>query len=393
MMRKLTALLLALLLLCGAAATAETKKEILKDDNGNKIGTVYYDYDDDSGKLTSKNTVYDEGYSEYIQYDSKGKVSGKTRTSKTGDNVYTFKNYDSDGKLTSEGTRVYHDDGTTENTEIVYYDSGTIKYINYYGTNSKGEFNLSFNEDGTLYVDAPYGNSTEKLYYDSDNGKWYNKTTGEEVDDPDLTEIAEELLKLLKKGKKVEPETIWYPNNTACASGICLRDEYPGLTDKWYNILPVDLSRDGIQQFNLVASNLYYLGDIQVTVVGDEVIVTYNYLKNSSFIIQPMDECVAWFTGVDQITGSFLENPTSDLKFGEAVSKETDLNGQDTALLFVCNRVTYRTPLNTQGAMPTRYWPNSDKLKGYFSGLRTLLAQNEAEYAEKKAEAESAAGE
>jgi hypothetical protein len=216
------------------------------------------------------------------------------------------------------------------------------------------------------------------------------------IDDPNLGRFKGDLkafLESLKKKKVVIPEPIWYGNNTAGVIGISLRDTYPTLTKKWYHVVPVDLSQDGTQTLPIVASNMYYMGNVTVTVAGDSVTTTYAYPKNPTFEIYPKDECLAWFTGVEEITSQFLENPASDMKFGTAISKEKDLNGQNSALLFVCNHLTYRVPFNSKGASPTRFWPNHPKMASYFATAKTMMEVVENEYAEKKAAAESTGAE
>ena len=348
MKKRLMALLTALVMLCCAAAALADDEKTEIDSSGTKI-TYYYN---DDGVLTGKFVQYRDGSYEYETYTSSGKVSWKGGYSESlgGYSDYEYK------------------DGTLMN---VYFTSGDDM--------------IKLDGGGRLadaYIDGAHYNANTLSWYD-DNGK--------AVDAPDYGWLEEKALKLLKKKKAIQVSNpVWYSNNTACVPGIKLREEYPGLTDKWYNVLPVDVSQNSTQTFDLVASNLYYLGKVTVSVMGDRVIVDYNYLQNQYFQIYPQDECLAWFTGIEQITHEFLENPTSDLKFGVPVSREADLNGQSVALLFICNHVTYRTPLNANGAMPTRYWPNSALLATYFANVKKLLAQCEAEYAEKKAEAGAA---
>ncbi len=93
-----------------------------------------------------------------------------------------------------------------------------------------------------------------------------------------------------------------------------------------------------------IRTDNYYFDTVIITVSGDSVTTTYNYPTKSWYEFYPEGEFIKWFAGVDQIDSAFLENPTSDMKFGEAISKSKDLNGQDIGLLFVCNRLTYCVP-------------------------------------------------
>lgn len=168
----------------------------------------------------------------------------------------------------------------------------------------------------------------------------------------------------------VKPACTWYPNNTVGLVGLSLRDNFPGLTDKWYNIVPVDLTQNGVQTFRLVASNLFYIGQAAVIVDGDNVTVQYALANGHGYV---KDECVRWFTSVDEITSDFLKAPESGLAFDQTISRSKDLNGQDVALLFICNHVTYRQPYTNSGVNLTRYWPNLDEWKAYREGLNALM--------------------
>lgn len=166
----------------------------------------------------------------------------------------------------------------------------------------------------------------------------------------------------------------WYSHNTLGLIGLPLRDLYPDLTDKWYNVIPVDLTRQGTQTFPMAASNLYYMGSACVEVSGDSVTVTYETPSGQwKPYLKVEDETLAWFTSAADITADFLNNPASETKFGEAVSIAGDLKGQDVALLFICNHVTYRQPFFGETGYLTRYWPNLSQWKEYRQNLQTLM--------------------
>ena len=162
----------------------------------------------------------------------------------------------------------------------------------------------------------------------------------------------------------------WYPKNTVGVVGLSLRDEYPGLTDKWINIVPVDLTVQGTQEIELVAGNMFHIGKAFVDVDGDNVTVTYSYTNN---VTEAFSECVKWFKNVDEITTEFCENPTSDLVFGQPVSIANDLGGQEVALLYICNSATYYQTFITKQDAPTRYYENLKKWQNYRAGLYELL--------------------
>ncbi len=406
MMKKLFSLLLAVILVLGAgSALAAAPKDAVPDydDEGNLLGY----YKSETNKKTGEVTTY--------FYNENGKLYEKqtSNSSKT-----DWQAYDQAGKNAGNGT-IRYDDSTKSWQSVSYTDTGlkdteskgswadntwetvkynwdgSVKYVHLSKGNEDGglEYDVYLTENGDLYrvEDSFIGG----MWYDSDYGSWRDEN-GNAIDDPNLGAFKGDLkafLESLKKKKVTIPEPIWYGNNTAGVIGISLRDTYPTLTKKWYHVVPVDLSQDGTQTLPIVASNMYYMGNVTVTVAGDSVTTTYAYPKNPTFEIYPKDECLAWFTGVEEITSQFLENPASDMKFGTAISKEKDLNGQECALLFVCNHLTYRVPFNSKGASPTRFWPNHPKMASYFATAKTMMEAVENEYAEKKAAAESTGAE
>ena len=113
--------------------------------------------------------------------------------------------------------------------------------------------------------------------------------------------------------------------------GLSLRDMYPDLTNKWYQVVPVDLTHDGVFRLSTVASNEYYLGSCIVIIQDGTVTTDYTI---PSGCVDPKSSCLMWFTDIGDITAEFLENPVSSYEFGQPVSIEDDLKGQDIALLF-----------------------------------------------------------
>ncbi len=364
-MKKGIALLLALMMI-GMVGLALAESETIHHDDGS---TENIRYNDDGSKAWSER-IYPDGSSEYLDYYN-GKVSWSRKS--TSDGSYESFSYDENGKVvwSSKGTVERDENGRILSSVGYEYDeNGKLSYIEVEDSNGY----VSFDADGTL-INGWMNDGT--VEYDAETGKWfevlgwddeyYHPIYGDEVSAPDLSAY------LRKAGFNVKPDVTWYTHNTVGVIGVSLRDEYPTLTKKWYNVLPVDLSKDGSQTFQLVASNMYYVGTVTVTVSGDSVTTTYNYPTKSWYEFYPEEECIRWFAGVDQIDSVFLENPTSDMKFGEAISKSKDLNGQDIGLLFVCNRLTYRVPYDDSGAAPIRFWRNHYKMAGYFADAKALF--------------------
>ena len=169
-------------------------------------------------------------------------------------------------------------------------------------------------------------------------------------------------------------ERISYTNNTVCLAGLSIKDTWPGLTDKWYNVVPVDLTAQGRQTYTLVASGMYYIGECYVDIAGDEVVVTYATYRGN---LDRLSECMRFFTDLDDLTTEYLEDPTSSFAFGEKLSIRRDLKGAQVALLFVCNRVSYTIPFDNQNHTLVRYYSNKPDWKAFRADLTELLERFE----------------
>ena len=156
----------------------------------------------------------------------------------------------------------------------------------------------------------------------------------------------------------------WYPNNTACSFGPAFRDVKPSLTDKWYLFTAVDLSIQGRQEFEYIASNMYVIGKVYVDVYGDQVTVTYhNFYEEQGGNIETQSEFFTFFHDLKSVKN--VEPETMDdpgYQFGWPISIENDLDGDTRVLLFIRNRVTYRDYVTNSHKL-TRFWPNLQERK------------------------------
>nr|MBR4280325.1 hypothetical protein [Clostridia bacterium] len=169
----------------------------------------------------------------------------------------------------------------------------------------------------------------------------------------------------------------WYPNNTMGVAGISLRDK--GITDKWYNVVPVDLTTNGIYEIPMVASNMFQIGTASVAVQDGQATVTYKTAHASAGNLVMSNECVKWFGSIEEITDEFCDAPTSEIAFGEAV----DVSGLgDVGYLFICNGVTYSQPITNNGVTLPRYLPKDKVWVDYRAQLEALMAPAAEEAAE-----------
>lgn len=267
------------------------------------------------------------------------------------------------GKMFDAGVMAMYFDVEGKLTEYAYWNEEGTQYVTYTA------------DDELAYIDY-YTEDGKNYFYNAEKDTWTEYIYDEETEEWSIID-----LEALPEGVEIDvlpplgqPDESWYPNNTMGVVGISLRDAFPGLTKKWYNVVPVNVAVDGTTTIPLVASNMYFISNAYVTVAGDSITVTYDGLsEHGNGWIQ--DECVAWFTSVDQITSEWLDAPTSDLAFGQEISRANDLGDAEIALLFICNHVTYRQPFYNNGAELPRYWPNLPTWKAYRADLEALMAQ------------------
>lgn len=241
------------------------------------------------------------------------------------------------------------------------YSGGKLQELEVELENSKTdeEYEVLYDSKGNI-VRAEYETSDHQIYYD---GKTWTDEKGNTVPGPDLAFVKKYYNRFYPHGQS-------YLNNTMGLVGVSLRDQYPGLTDKWYNIVPVDLTKDGSWSYPMAVSNKYYMGNCVVTVKDGNVTVDYT-IPYGRFYVR--EQCMAWFTDVKDIDANFLNNPTSDFRFGQPVSISGDLKGQDTAILFICNHVDYAVPLRKDGRRPSRVLRGNPDLRKTVAGYVDML--------------------
>ncbi len=177
--------------------------------------------------------------------------------------------------------------------------------------------------------------------------------------------------KRLLPAKEVEKaEVTHYPNNTICVAGLTLQEADATLPDKWYNVLPVDLTKDGRQVYQLMISNMFLIGEVYVDVWGDEVTVNVSLLDHGA--VRPLGWYGRWFTRLNEVTGTSIESTEDGFTFGAPLSISEDLGGADTALLFIRGKASYYQPFR-DGTALTRYWRNKDEWKEFRQGLQELM--------------------
>ncbi len=172
-----------------------------------------------------------------------------------------------------------------------------------------------------------------------------------------------------------KPDVTWFPNNTIGLAGLSLREANQSLPDKWYNVIPVDLTHNGRHTYYLIASNARFIGECYVDIWYDDVTVTCEIMDRSG--IELLSEYGRWFTALNQINTNSIEASTDGFIFGQPVSRERDLRGADVALLFIRSKCTYRQPF-ADGSTLTTYWRNKPDWITFRKDLLTLMPYVEA---------------
>ena len=248
------------------------------------------------------------------------------------------------------------------------YEDGELKNLTIERVDPTGKtLKAVFNPKAKI-TKASYGDGADQLTYKG--GKWTNRA-GNPVTGPDLD--------LMKEYYNYYPKfESWYRNNTMGLIGLYLKELKPELTDKWYMIVPVDLREWGTYRYPCAASNLYYLGAVDVTISTKNVKVDY-VLPDGN--IYPQKNCMCWFTSLDEITPEFLETLETPYHYGEPVSRKEQLKGHDIVLLFICNHINYRIPLVHSGQKTAvRYYRGKDNVKTMISQYEKLLKEMQELY-------------
>ena len=232
-----------------------------------------------------------------------------------------------------------------------YYQSGELKTLTISKADVSGTvLSAVFNPKAKI-TKATYGSGDGQLAYKG--GQWTDR-----AGNPAAGPVLDEMEHYFSYYPKFE---YWYRNNTMGMIGLYLKELNPELTDKWYMVVPIDLREWGTYRYPCAASNLYYMGAVDVTISTKNVKVDY-VLPNGN--IYPQRNCMCWFTSLDEITPEFLETLDSPYRFGEPVSRQEQLKGHDIVLLFVCNHINYRIPLVHSGLQTAvRYYRGKDSVK------------------------------
>ncbi len=141
--------------------------------------------------------------------------------------------------------------------------------------------------------------------------------------------MIEELLPRLVKSD-------WRYQQRVCSMGIRYRDIRPDWTDKWYMFTPLDLSREGNTDYDLIASNIHRVGTVTVTVSAGKAVISYRLNKGTETVSMGF----ALFHDLKSV-----EDPEhfdlTRFAFDREISIEDDLSGDDRVLLQIMGTINY----------------------------------------------------
>lgn len=160
---------------------------------------------------------------------------------------------------------------------------------------------------------------------------------------------------------------VYYYHNTVSSMGPRFRDVTPELTDLWYMFTPIDLTLQGRQTFELIASNMYVIGEVYVDVAGDMVTVTYhNFYDGKGGTTETISEFLNFFNAYvevdipNDIPVKEHEMLPTMFAFGRPFSITQDLGGDANVLMFIRNVINYyRFPTPTREFR--RYYENNEE--------------------------------
>lgn len=217
--------------------------------------------------------------------------------------------------------------------------------------------------------------ATEKKKFDIYNLDLDNLTSEEKKLIEQYKEEAKQD-RLDKLRREYKPKEKDYDKNTVCSFGPQFREVSPRMTDDWYMFTPIDLSREGKQTFDLIAGNMFVVGEVTVTVQNGRFQVDYRY-NSTQFEIGR--EYFNIFTDYKGIEAENLENLASQKRFsyGKSYSIADKLEGDTDVILFVCNTTTFQ---ETTRGVGKYYSNNPDRVEARNAMLdmigETIKTQN-----------------
>ena len=210
-----------------------------------------------------------------------------------------------------------------------------------------------------------------------DHDTWDGSDLQSSVINPDSIVYGSQTIEVdffLSAAQNVEPpkpgeiRQVWYNSNTTGVAGLSLKDL--GIADDWHNIVPVDLTVEGMYAFPMVAADAHQIGTAYVLVSEGKVQVHFEYAAGE---VYEKSQCIKWFTSLDEITAAELTSIEGGLTDQDVISIAEDLGGAEVAYLSINNKVTFRSPVDRYGNNLPRYWRNAPVWVAYREQLMSMM--------------------
>lgn len=148
-----------------------------------------------------------------------------------------------------------------------------------------------------------------------------------------------------------------------CSIGPRFRD-VSDITDEWDMFSAIDISQDGVQEYELIAGNIHIVGTAKVTVENGFVTVTYEVLKG----VTVKSEFLSILPSLSSIQ-EWNRDAMKTYAFGEPISIADDLGGDTKVLLYIHNRLGYYDDI----AGLRRLWHTSKMYKNCVEEMKALM--------------------
>ena len=140
----------------------------------------------------------------------------------------------------------------------------------------------------------------------------------------------------VKPTEKPDDGAEWRYHQNVSSLGIRFRDIKPEVTNEWLMFTPLDLSQDGVQEIDLIAANITYVGKVTVTVSSGKVTVT----DDVNHSVEKLNLQFTLLPDLASVTSADI-SAMKTYEFGQEISIADDLAGDTKVLLFVTGYVNY----------------------------------------------------
>ena len=102
-----------------------------------------------------------------------------------------------------------------------------------------------------------------------------------------------------------------------CSFGLPLRELLPGQSDKWYMLTPVDLTREGLQRYPIIANGSHIIGEVSLLIRDGTLTLSNTLYDSRSEVLKPS---VRFFRSLDGLTEKDVEARRNQLKYDQPIS-------------------------------------------------------------------------